>query len=153
MGWLVNATASARKPVVFAFAMLWLVTACACMICFAPVIDTYSPLSMIQLPVILRLVRDLDDGLRLLIGRRDDLRVGVEGPLRRDHVDQLRGQVDVGTLEGAGLDAAEARRGCRTLDDVARGEGLRPIGVAQLLQALRIGKVRHGQLPEFGGTA
>jgi hypothetical protein len=34
--------------------MLWLLTACACMICFAPVIATYSPLSIVSSPIGLR---------------------------------------------------------------------------------------------------
>jgi len=54
------------------------------------------------------LMADVDDGLRFLIGRRNDLRVGLERPLRGDHVDQLRGQVDIRAFQCAGLNAAEA---------------------------------------------
>src|SRR5580698_9280524 len=98
MGSLSKDTASARKPTVLTFAMLWLLTACACMICFAPVIDTYSPLSI---------GADTDDGLRHLVGRGDDLRIGLEGPLLGDHIHELRGQIYVRTLERAGGNAAE----------------------------------------------
>ena len=42
---------------------------------------------------------------------RDDLRVGLEQALARDHPHQLLGQVHVGRLERAGLDDAEVRLG------------------------------------------
>src|ERR1700722_8350444 len=103
MGLLVNSTVSARNPVVFAFAMLLLLTAWACMICLAPVIDTYIPLSMVLTLVAYALVRDLDDGLGFLIGRGDDLRIGIKRSLCRDHVHQLRRQIHVGAFQGAGL--------------------------------------------------
>src|SRR5580658_1202778 len=115
MGLLVNSTVSARKPVVFAFAMLLLLTAWACMICLAPVIATYIPLSIVITLAAYALVRDLNDGLRFLVGSRDDLRIGVECALRRDHIHQLRGQIHVGAFQRAGLNAAESRRSCRTL--------------------------------------
>src|ERR1700730_18545705 len=111
IGWLSNATVSARNPMVLRFAMLWLLTACACMICFAPVIATYIPLSMVlSSHGPLGSMRDIDDGLRQLIGGGDDLRIGLKCPLRRDHVHQLRRQVDIGAFQGARLNAAESGR-------------------------------------------
>src|SRR5258706_15647468 len=101
--------------------MLWLLTACACMICFAPVIATYSPLSMSQFLAVYRSIRssrwllraplmaDVDNGLRFLVGRGDDLCIGLKGALRGDHVDQLRGQIHVRAFQRSGLNAAEAR--------------------------------------------
>src|ERR1700733_2249957 len=101
MGDDAKATESARKPMVLMFAMLWLLTACACMICFAPVIATKRPLSI---------GGDSDDGLRQLIGGGDDLCIGLEGPLLGDHVYELGGQIDVRAFEGAGLNGAESGR-------------------------------------------
>src|SRR4029077_21142548 len=122
--------------------MLWLLTACACMICFAPVIATYSPLSMSEIPklvyrsirsrrspLLALLVADVDDGLRLLVGRGNDLRIGLEGALRGDHVDQLRGQIHVGAFQRSGLNAAEAGGSRNARHDRAGGESFRPVGV------------------------
>src|SRR5476651_1581914 len=102
MGSLVKETASARKPVVSTFAMLLLLTACACIICLAPVIATYSPLSIVRSFYCGReSMCGLDDGLRLLIGRGDDLCIGVERSLGRNHVHQLGGQVDIRAFQRA----------------------------------------------------
>src|SRR6202000_275656 len=45
------------------------------------------------------------------------------------------------------------RRAGRAGDVGARGEGLRPVGVAQLFQSLRVGKIGQCQLPELGRAA
>src|ERR1700736_6933277 len=111
---------------VLKLAMLWLLTACACMICFAPVIATYSPLSLVQLLSDAGSMRDIDDGLGQLIGRGDDLRVGLECPLRGDHIHQLLGEVDVGTFQRTRLNAAESGRCGGARHDRAGAEGLGP---------------------------
>ena len=62
-------------------------------------------------------------------------------------------QVDVRALQRARLDGAEARRSGGALHHGAGREGLRPIGVAELLQTLRVRKIRDGELPELRGAA
>lgn len=53
-----------------------------------------------QLPSLLKhqllTLTDVDDGLRHCIGSGDDLRTCLEVALRRDEIDQLGGDVDIG---------------------------------------------------------
>ena len=76
---------------------------------------------------------------------RDHLRVRLEVALRGDHVHELLGHVDVGAFERARLHQAEAGVAGLAAQRLARGEGLGPLRVAELLQALRIGEVRDAR--------
>ena len=78
----------------------------------------------------------------------DHLRVRLEVALRGDHVDQLLGDVDVRRFERAGLHQAEARVAGLAAQRLARAERLRPVRVAELLQALRVREVRERDLAE-----
>src|SRR6185437_13975606 len=93
-----NALRSALKPVVLALARLWLLAAWGRRVSFAPDMATYNSLSI---PGPQSAVADVDDGL-------GDLIVRLEVALRRDHVHQRGGRVDVRLLDRAGLDPAEA---------------------------------------------
>ena len=61
------------------------------------------PLSAIRYPL-----SDVDNRLRNRIRRLNHLRIRLEVALRGDHVDELRGDVDVRCFESTGLNQTEA---------------------------------------------
>ena len=78
----------------------------------------------------------------------DHLRVRLEVALRGDHLHELFGHVDVRALERARLHETEAGVAGLAAQRLARRVGLGPLRVAELLQALRVGEVRDGDLAE-----
>src|SRR5512132_2808480 len=80
----------------------------------------------------------VDDRLQDLVLRLDRLRVGLVDALRRDHVDELGGEVDVRLLDRARLQDAEVGVAGDAEERVARREALRPGVAAERLQALRV---------------
>src|SRR5690242_20548140 len=84
-----------------------------------------------------RLALHLDELRQELVGGGDGLRVRLEGALRRDHPDELLGDVDVRLLERAGRDegAAAVARGAH--HRLARGAGEREEVAAHALELIR----------------
>ena len=82
-----------------------------------------------------RCLADIDNGLSNGVGRLDRLGVRLEISLRRDHIHELRGQVDVRGLEGTRLNVAEGRRTGLAQQRITRLERLAPGRIAKLLQA------------------
>ena len=107
-----------------------------------------SPVSYTHLDVYKRQARvrhsaDLQQGLGHLIGGTDDLRVRLEVTLGADHLDQLFGQLDVGQLQRAGADQAQAG-GARLADDrLAGGGGLHPRRITDRTQTLLVAEIRQ----------
>ena len=93
------------------------------------------------------LLAEVDDRLQDLILGLDRLRVGLVDALRRDHVDQLGGEVDVRFLDRPGLQDAQVARARSADERSARFEGLRPGVAAERLQPLRVAEARDLDLP------
>src|SRR3954468_24028959 len=89
----------------------------------------------------------VDDGLQDLVLRLDRLRIGLVDALRSDHVDELRGQVDVRFLERAGLKDTEAALARHADDRIARRIGAGPGIAADGLQTLGVAEGRDLDLP------
>ena len=90
----------------------------------------------------------MDDRLEHLAVGLDRLGVGLEVALRDDQVDEFVGQLDVGAFERPRLDRAEPLRARLSDEQRARRAGLRPVGVAERLQPLRVGDVGERDLAE-----
>src|SRR5262245_35459571 len=91
---------------------------------------------------------DVHDGLLDLVCRADHLRVRLEVALRGDHLHELFGHVDVRAFERARLHETEAGITGLAAQRLARGVGLGPLRIAELLQALRVREVRDRDLPQ-----
>src|SRR5690606_9509414 len=112
----------AWKPTVSALARLCETAACERRVALAPVIATYMALSIMGIPPSVipanagiqarrpHSSADVDHRLGDLVLGGDHLGVGLEVPLRGDHVHQLLGQVDVRRLQRTALHQPELRR-------------------------------------------
>ena len=91
------------------------------------------------------LMGHLVDVLQHLIRRLHDLRVGLIGPLRNDHLDEFIHHVDVGVFQHALLQSAQTFRAARRAHNgITRGGGLGKQTAAIAQQAPGIGE--SGQL-------
>ena len=87
-----------------------------------------------------------------LIRCRDDLGIGLIGPLGRDHVDEFLRHVRVGHFKLVGHNLAQPP-GTGPVFDGLTGIGRLTEIVADLLQPAGVWKIRHDDLPEFGSLA
>src|SRR5690606_32911154 len=83
------------------------------------------------------------DELQHLVGGLDGLGVGLEGALGLDHVDQLLGDIDVGSLQRPLMDAPQAFQTGRADQRRAAGRGLLVEVLAYRLQPGRIDEIRQ----------
>src|SRR5690348_14669221 len=86
-----------------------------------------------------------------LVGGLDHFRIHLIGALRRDEVGDLRDDVDIGGLEQALIERAEAGRAGIAGDRRARGGGLEEEVVAERLEAGFVGEIGELELAHRRG--